>query len=237
MNPYENAYSKKRGFPFAVLATFLIIVSLGLAGVSIYLYIQKDGLKLVVDAKVNDAVSAAKVEQLAKDQKDFDDYVAQTTRTFVSSSDFGSVTFEYPKEWSVYNDINGNGKDTTTYTAYFSPGMVAPVTEKSIFLHALELKIAKNTFDTIKNNYKNQISDGLVKIEDYKLTNDYIKVNNPDGILGQKVTGYILYKNEVASGTMVQFVTRDKVLQLYLMQPEYTDVFNNLILKTIRWTK
>ena len=237
MNPYENSYTQKRGFPFAVLATFLIIITLGLAGVSVYLYIEKDSAKAVVDIKVAEAVDAAKAERLAKDQQEFDDYTAQTTKTFESSSDFGSVKFEYPKGWSAYNDINGGGKNTTTYTVYFSPGVIAPVTEKKVFRHALELRIYKATFDTVQEGYKNLISKDLVRIEDYILRNEYTSREGETGIRGQKVTGYILDKNDSAYGTMVQFVTRDKVLQLYNMQPEYSDVFNNIILKTLRWTK
>jgi hypothetical protein len=236
MNPYENAYAPKRGFPFAVLAAFLIIIALGLAGVSVYLYIEKDSAKAVVEIHANEAADAAKAERLAKDQQEFDEYVAQTTKTFESNSDFGSVRFEYPEEWSAYNDING-GKDATTYTAYFSPGIIAPVTEKHVFLHALELKIYKATFATVRDEYKKYIEDGLVRIEDYTLTNEYALREDKEGIKGQKVTGYVYYKNETITGTMVQFVTRDKVLQLYNMQPEYTDVFNNMILKTLRWTK
>jgi hypothetical protein len=232
MNPYENVYAPKRGFPFAALAVFLILIALGLAGVSIYLYIEKDSAKVVVDIQATEAAAAARAEQLVHGQQEFDAYVAQTTKTFESNSDFGSVKFDYPENWSAYNDIDGRGKDTTTYTAYFSPGIVAPVTEKHAFLHALEVKIFKATFDSIANDLKGYINDGRVTVENYTLVNEH----NPSGIQGQKLTGYV-YKNDVSTGTIIQFVLRDKVLQLYNMQPEYSDTFYDLILKTLRWTK
>lgn len=214
----------------------MVVVTLGLAGMSIYLYIEKDSAKAVVDAKVGEAVAVARADKLAEGQQEFDDYLAQKTRTFESSSNFGSVKFEYPKEWSVYNDIDG-GKDTSTYTAYFSPGVIAPVVKEHAFLHALEVRIYKATFDTVRDEYKHQIEDGLVKIEDFVLTNEYALSENKSGIKGQKVTGYILYKNEINYGTMVQFEIRDKILQLYSMQPEHSDVFSNTVLKTLRWVK
>jgi hypothetical protein len=240
MNPYENAYAQKRGFPFAVVAVFLILIALGLAGVSVYLFTEKETTKAAVEIRANEAAEAASLEQLAKDQQEFDAYVAQTTKPFESNSDFGAIKFEYPEEWSAYNDINGSSsgsKDVTTYTAYFSPGVIAPVTEDHVYPHALEIKIYKATFDSIRAEYKKSIEDGLVSIEDYVLANEHALREDPAGIKGQKITGFIYYKNEIVQGTIIQFAVRDKVLQLYNTQPAYADAFYNTVLRTLRWTK
>ena len=231
MNPYENSYMPKRGFPFAILATFLIIISLGLIGVSAYLFVQKEEIVIKLNPVIENAEKEVRAEVLSKYQEEFDEYITLKTRTFTSNSDFGSVSFEYPKEWSVYNDLDGSGKNTTTYTAYFSPNIVMPVTEKSEFKHALEVKIFKATFETIKESYKSKLSKNLVRIQPYNLKNEVMEEK------GQKITGFVLNKNEVDKGTIIQFVMRDKVIQFYLMQPEYESVFNDLIIKTLRWSK
>jgi hypothetical protein len=239
MNPYENNYAKRRGFPFAVLAGFLAFVALGLGGASIYLYTEKEAAKDIVDARAGEATDLARAQQLAKDQQEFDEYVAQTTRTFESSSDFGSVKFEYPREWSVYNDKNGGRDSKTTYEAYFYPGVISPVTDKRLFAHALELRIIKGTAETIEEQYKRFIKEASVVVEDYVLVNEYTARESETGIRGQKFTGNILrpHGNETAYGTMIQFVVRDKVLQLYSMQAAHSEVFNKMILKTLRWTR
>jgi hypothetical protein len=230
MNPYDNAYKEKKGFPFAAVAVILVLLAVALAGLAVYLYPQKEEAKARVEAEAAAAVDVAQKEQLALDQKAFDIEVAKTTRKFESARDFGAINFEYPETWSAYVDFDGTGKDTSTYAVYFNPGMVNPVDEDEIYTNAVVLSVKKGDFATASKAHEKGIKDGVVWQDSFALNNGLINAT------GVRYSGNISAENKDKTGTVIYFTLRDKLLALYNYGASAAE-FYDIIFKTMRWTQ
>ena len=79
--------------------------------------------------------------------------------------DYGRLTFQYPKNWSVYVD-----KDVTkggTYSAYLNPVTVPPVSSSQQY--ALRVTIEEKDYDKVLASYdasvkKGDLSSSSVKV-------------------------------------------------------------------------
>ena len=78
---------------------------------------------------MNLAVAEAKKEQATLDEDKFAQREKEPNRQFVGPDDYGRLTFDYPKTWSVYvaRDTSRGG----TYEAYLNPITVPPVCQPS----------------------------------------------------------------------------------------------------------
>ncbi|MDR1300277.1 MAG: hypothetical protein LBK50_01065 [Candidatus Nomurabacteria bacterium] len=230
-NPYSDVYKEKKGFPFGALAAIFAVLAVGLIGLSIWLYPQKETVKTEVEAEATAAAEQARIEQIAIDQKAFDAEVARTTKTFVSSADFGSISFEYPETWSSYVDLDGTGKDTTSYSVYFNSGMVLPVDDKGIYSNALVLFIQKTDLAAIDKGFESNMKKGTVQKDSYALSNGQMNLT------GVRYSGNISSKNKDKTGSVIYFRIRDKVLGLYSYVPAEQAAIYNIVLGTIRWVE
>src|SRR5581483_3483780 len=87
--------------------TIIIIVLAGLLIAAIifgaWAYKKMGDYKNISDAKVASAAS----QQLKTEQQQLQDNLdKQNVKTFHGSPTFGSITFNYPKPWSAYNDTS-----------------------------------------------------------------------------------------------------------------------------------
>ena len=76
---------------------------------------------------------------------------------FTGPSDYGSLSFEYPKTWNVY--VNSDGADNTDYEAYFRPGQVDPVA-KETSRYGLRFQILNRQITSVQPDYENKVKDG-----------------------------------------------------------------------------
>ena len=75
---------------------------LALTGLTIWLFMGYSDYKNNSDQKVAAAKVAAKEEQKNADEAEFTEKEKLPTRTYTGPADLGSVSFQYPKTWSVY---------------------------------------------------------------------------------------------------------------------------------------
>ena len=146
--------AKKSHIGDILLIIFIFIIAgAGVAG-AIWCYTQYDTLNREVMADRAVKVENAKSEQAEIDNQNYEKRTAKATREFTGPSNFGALTFEYPKEWNTY--ISNDSSTEPTFAAYFSPDYVKPINSTN---QGLEFKINSTNYDSqIKQYTSNLIS-------------------------------------------------------------------------------
>ncbi|MEO8691216.1 MAG: hypothetical protein ABI397_00360 [Candidatus Saccharimonas sp.] len=206
--------------------SFFVIIALGLLvlvfGVfSVWAYTNYLDQKKDVDGKVSEATAKAVLDNSQDLEAKFDKAYNEPLRQFTGPSDYGRLTFDYPKTWSVYQATDVSQGGGATYEAYLNPIVVPPVSDSQKF--ALRIKIEQKTYDQSVSSY-----DALVKKGDLKSS-----VYSEGDLTGTKFVGNF---NKDIYGTAVLVKMRDRTLTIRTDG----DVFQNeydAILKTVKFNE
>ncbi|WP_369000555.1 hypothetical protein TM074_01120 [Candidatus Nanosynbacter sp. TM7-074] len=174
------------------LILFLIAGSL-----AIWAYMQYSHEKSNVDSKVAIEVAKGKSEQAESDQKKFSEEAKNPRIEFVGPSEYGRVSFMYPKTWSVY--IENDGSNRGDYKAYLNPVAVPSASNKASRF-ALRLEIINKNLDTVLNDYQSRLKKG-------ELTSSSTEFN---GISATRIDG--TFEKELR-GSVVLMKVRDKTIR------------------------
>lgn len=174
------------------LILFLIAGSL-----AIWVYMQYSHEKSNVDSKVAIEVAKGKSEQAESDQKKFSEEAKNPRIEFVGPSEYGRVSFMYPRTWSVY--IENDGSNRSDYKAYLNPVAVPSASNKASRF-ALRLEIINKNLDTVLNDYQSRLKKG-------ELTSSSTEFN---GISATRIDG--TFEKELR-GSVVLMKVRDKTIR------------------------
>jgi hypothetical protein len=207
------------GSIFAIIALVILVLVFG--SFSIWAYINYLDQKQDVDSKIDEAVASAVLKENKKSEEAIEKYKNETTTLFVGPSDYGRLTFEYPKFWSAYQATDVSGGGGVTYQAYLNPVLVPPVSDTTKV--ALRITIEQKTFDQSVADYQKQIEKGELKSSAYS-----------DGShTGTKLVGNF---NEDIYGTAVLIKMRDRTLTIRTDGEVFNDNFES-ILKTVKFNE
>lgn len=213
----RNDYGAVQSSTIIVVVLTVLLVGVGAFGV--WSYLQWQDQKTDVDGKISLASAKARKEQAESDEKKFIEREKEPNRQFVGPSDYGRVTFKYPKTWSVYEAQDAsNGGD---YTAYLNPIVVPQMTTNRQV--ALRVTIVSQDYDAVLSRYS-----GLVKRGDLKSTGFTV-----GEFVGTRLEGKF---SEDIRGAAVIFKIRDKTLTIRTDSNTFIDDFNTII-KTIEFNK
>lgn len=173
------------------LIEMIIIIVLGVVaatfiGLFIWMYIQYDDVKTDVDGQISSAVAIAVEENTTELQAQFTEQEKSPYETFTGPAEYGSLSFEYPKTWSVY--IAEDSDDGGNYVAYFHPAYVYPVSRDQIY--ALRLEITSDSFDKITESYARDLEDGTLTMTVRQIngtSTNYYQGTLPDKHVGRSV--------------------------------------------------
>lgn len=200
----------------------VIVLTLLLAGAgtfAIWAYAQYQEQKTDVDGKVEAAATQARKEQADADEEKFIEREKEPNRQFVGPSDYGRVTFKYPKTWSVYE-----GRDAAaggSYEAYLNPIVVPQVTALRQF--ALRVTITEQDYDTVLRQYQSAVKRGDLKTSDITIGE----------FSGTRLTGKF---TKDIRGAAVVFKIRDKTLTIRTDSNTFLKDFDTIV-KTIEFNK
>ena len=201
------------GSLIAIIALTVGILAAGSA--AIWAYMNYMNQKTNVDSIVAVEVTEAQKKQFDEDFKKFQEEEKQPNRRFVGPDDYGRLTFDYPKTWSVYiaRDVTKGG----TYEAYLNPVSVPPIA--STTRYALRVEIINRDYEDIVRGY-----DSLVKRGELK--SSPVSVN---GNSGTRLDGNF---TKQIRGLAVIYKVRDKTIVLRTDANTFKNDFESLI-KTI----
>jgi len=190
----------------------LVVLLVAASGLSIWLFLNYKDQKTNVDSKVETAVSTAKKDQADADEAKFTEREKEPNREFIGPDDYGRVSFNYPKTWSVYvnKDVSSGG----TYEAYLNPITVPPVSATQQF--ALRVLIEEKDYDKAIASYDSLVKKG--DLQSSSVTADEISGTRLDGNFTKDIRG-----------SAVIFKIRDKTLTIRTDANTFTADFNALI--------
>lgn len=202
----------------AIVLLTLLVIGAGL--LAVYFYNEYRLAKTDVDSQIDKAILVNEKEITTKLEAEFAEREKSPFRTFTGPSDYGSVSFKYPKTWSAY--VDKDASKGGNFEAYLNPAEVNPVDDNSS-IHALRLIIDTNSFESVTGRYKNNVEQG-------KTTSSVISVNGTDA------TRYdgVLQRDVV--GSAVIFKLRDKTVIFQTDAEIYKEDLDN-ILKTITFNE
>lgn len=217
----KHLQDKQRGsISGGVVAIVLLALGLAmLAGLSIWLFMQYSEQKKNVDLKIAAAVAKAEKDTLTKAQDEFDERYKDPFTEFEGPGDYGSLTFRFPKIWSVYEEADG--EDGGDYMAYLNPVKVPPLKgEDSRF--ALRVLIEDSDYDEVIKSYDTEIKKGDLKSRTF----------SANGQRGTRLDGNF---SKDIRGAVVIFKIRDKTLSIFTDADTFKSDFEKVI-KTIEFS-
>lgn len=204
---------------FAIIALVLLVLVFG--SFSIWAYINYTDQKQDVDSKISEASAKAVLAQSNKDETAFAAREKEPMRQFVGPSDYGRLTFDYPKTWSAYQASDVSKGGGVTYQAFLNPVLVPPVSDSTKF--AIRITIEQKTYDQTLATYQKLIQKGDLKSGVYA-----------DGNLtGTELVGNF---NKDIYGTAVLMKMRDRTLTIRTDGDVFINDFHAL-LKTVKFNQ
>lgn len=185
--PATNAKPEKKN----TLVETLVLVGVCLVAAvaivfAVIFFMQYNELKTNYESEKNLAISGAIKEQQDKDAAAEEERAKLPYYSFTGPSDYGSISFEYPKTWSVYVEKDGTGN--SDYVAYFQPKQVDPTSSKDS-RYALRFQILNRQITTVQTTYESKIKSGKLtsrtfSTDDNALSGTWYEGELSDGIRG-----------------------------------------------------
>lgn len=197
-----------------ITATVLGVVAVLLGAFGIWAFMNYMDQKNNVDAKIVDAVAIAQTEQKADDEIVFAEREKSPVKKFTGPDDFGKVTFDYPKTWSVFIGEDNKAK----YESYFHPNAVVAPARKVPY--ALRLTISGEQYETALKGYQAKVAAGDLKASP-------VTVN---GQVGTRLDGEF---SPTVKGAMVLLKIRDKTITIYTEAEDYLTDFDSTVIPSL----
>lgn len=220
---------KKKDVAGLVKTIAIVVVSLvavTFIGLFIWMFMQYNEVQEDVNGQINDAVAKAKEEQAIEKEKEFAEREKDPYQTFSGPADYGQLTFEYPKTWSVY--IANSATNGGDFYALLNPGQVDADDGSTIY--ALTVSIRNISFEDVAAEYQ-----GSVGNPDANLTLELITIGSSEGNDGATAN---LYTGTIPgtefNGYIAIFKIRDKTAILKTNSVFFKEDFDR-ILSTIEF--
>jgi len=212
MNTYQHKHEQG-----AISGSLIAIIGLGVlvlaaSSLAIWAYFSYTEQKTNVDGKVNLAVAEGKKAQGDEDATKFAEREKEPNREFVGPDDYGRLTFNYPKTWSVFEatDVSRGG----TYAAYLNPVTVPPISATQQY--ALRVTIEEKDYDQVVKSYESLVKKGDLR-------------NSPTSANGNNGTRLDGSFSKDIRGSAVIYKIRDKTVTLRTDADTFKPDFENLI--------
>lgn len=215
---YRN--NQSGGVSASTIIVVILTILLAVAGsLAIWSFVEYSNQKTDVDGKVALAVSEAKKDQAELDEAKFADREKEPNRQFVGPDDYGRVTFDYSKTWSVF--VDKDGASGGSYEAYLNPVVVPPIKNDERF--ALRVTIEEKDVDSVLTKYESLIKKGDLRSSAF----------SANGLEGTRLDGNF---TKDIRGSAVIFKVRDKALTVRTDAETFKPDFDKLI-KTIEFNQ
>lgn len=195
-----------------VVISILALLLVAMGGLAVWSYMNYYEANTDLEGKLTVARAEAAKQQAEEDELKFREFEKEPNRQFVGPDDYGRVSFDYPKNWSVYvaRDASKGG----AYQAYLNPVLVPAIKESERY--ALRVLIEDKDYESAVDRYRGQVSSGRLK-------SSAISVN---GVNGTRLDGNI---TSDIRGSIVLFKIRDKVLTVRTDAETFKGDFDKLV--------
>lgn len=215
-----NADKNQNGFvnplTIALVVTTLLMALLG--ATTIIFYGRYTDHRDNVDAKVAEAVEAAKTQQAEELNAEFQEELKKPNKTYTSPSALGSIEITYPRTWGAYIIEDEGGR--TGLDGYFHPGYVPDVRSDTRF--AVRMTLDNESYADAVDGYDRDVEDGSLNAK--AITINDVKGVRFDGDIDRDV-----------NGSLVVLPLRDKTLKIWTENPDNKSDFESIILENLKF--
>ncbi len=211
----------KSGLVKTIVIIILSLVTVTFIGLFVWMSMQYSEAQRDVNEKITKAVADAKDEQAEQDRIKQENDEKYPYRTFVGPADYGQLSFEYPKTWSVYIEADAsNGGD---FKAYLNPIEVNVVSKDTI--NALRVSIVGDSYESVVNKYQKEVDkkDSQLSVESITIGN----VEKGTQVVANKYSGNI--PGTELNGYIVVFKIRDKTVIMQTDSQLFGGEFDKLL--------
>lgn len=159
MVPVEKKESS--GLIKTIIIIFLALTTITFVGLFIWMNGQYIDVSTDVEGQIAEAEAKARHEQEEKDLAQYAEDEKYPLRSFAGPVDYGQLSFEYPKTWSVY--VSADAANGGNYVAYFNPLVVEPISKTNV--NALVVTILDTPFEKVVAGYSKNLEKGTLSVE------------------------------------------------------------------------
>lgn len=210
--------NKQEGSISLIFAIVFGLFFLGASGFGAWAFMGRQDFKNNVDQKVDTAVGVAVQNAETAKDAEFVELEKLPTRVFTGSATYGSLSFEYPKTWSVYAQEVGS---STVLDVYAHPGVVPGLQSKQPY--ALRAEILSAQYDTETEKLLRLVERGEIVAQAFRPA----KLEN---VLGLRVDGAL---DQDTTGAAIYLPLRDRTIRISTESPEFLKDFNDIIVPSI----
>lgn len=198
--------------PWVLTAVIFIVLFVAAGAFGTYSYLNYIEQKTNVDGKISLAEAEARRAQSEEDTKRHLEEMQRPFLTFAGPEDYGRLSFQYPKTWSVHvaKDASRGG----TYEAYLNPVTVPPVSNAARF--GLRVTIDNRNYETVVSSFRSKVESG-----DLKSSAVTINGENATRLDGSFTTDI--------RGSAVIFKIRDKTVSMRTDADTFAPQFNEIV--------
>lgn len=207
--------------PWIIGTVVAALIAVTFIGLFIYIFNEWNTVKTDVDGQITAAVATAVNNKTEELEAQFEEREKLPYRLFAGPADYGELSFDFPKTWSVYEaDDAVEGGD---YVAYLNPDKVYPVSDSNI--NALRVLIKDQAYDSYVKQYDSYVSNGRLSVS----------VRPINGENANLYTGELPGTDKL-QGTAAVFKLRDKTV---VLQTESEVFYNDFykILDSVRYNQ
>lgn len=206
------------GLVKTIVIIIVSLIAVTFIGLFIWMLIERNEAQSDIDSKIAVAAAEAKDDQAQKDEAEFLEREKYPYKVFSGPVDYGQLSFEYPKTWSVY--VAAAATSGGDYNAYFNPIQVDAVGKDTI--NALRVVIRDKSFDEVTEEYQKAMDK-----RDSGLTMAATTIGKDGKIVANRYTGKI--PDTDLSGFIVTFKIRDKTAILQTDSVLFQEDFDKLL--------
>lgn len=186
------------------------VLSIVLLGVSIWLFSMYSQQKNNVDEIAQQRVDAALEQQSEKLNQEFTAQQESNTTRYSGPSIYGSISFAYPKLWSVYN--NPDPDNSALYEVKVHPEAVG----RGVSGEAIIVQVIDKSYDEKLSEFDSGIENGSIDVS----------AVNSNGQKGVRLTGAV-GDDQGQSGVTVLLPLRDRTISFTNLSETHQKAYNN----------
>ncbi|MBR3164147.1 hypothetical protein IKF15_02485 [Candidatus Saccharibacteria bacterium] len=207
----------------SLLETIILVVVCLIAAAAIvaavYFFMKFNELNGEQEIREQQAAIEAAAQQKEIDEKAREEADKEPNKEFLGPSDYGSISFYYPKTWSMY--VEKDGTNNSDYQAYFRPDHVDPVSDRAS-RYSLRFSILNRQITDVQKTYQSKVQNGDMSADTFNA--------DDNNISGTKYTGKI---EEGIEGVVTLVKVNDKTVVLQTDAATYKADYEKL-LQTLR---
>lgn len=217
--------NRQGGFVSGTLIGLIVtsVLLVGSLGFGVWAFMSRQDYKNNSDQKAEAAADQRQAETEEADGEKYAEEAKKPLTTHKAPDQFGGVTVQYPKTWSVYAVEGVAG--STPVDDYFHPHAVPDATNKDN-AYALRIQVVEQSYDKVIKTYDNEVSTKKLTATPYALP-------KLAGTVGTRFDGLIALNKQ---GSLIVLPLRNMTIKIWTESPSFLNDFNALILPNLTFS-